>query len=233
MKTNLGFRTGAAFLLCLLSVILLVVVLEGCSRDEAVVAPNLASRGIDSDGIDPEMAAGEVMLASGWEYDQEVELPAKLELLGDKAAHCRIIDWDRQPLVNNIVRYSYTLRVGPGEYDKVRLHRVVKESRPYRPIRTTQSRLRSSRGTGKFQPVVPGRSCWSFRPRPTTEWRSIWPKMTSTSGASTRPTIWCRPKPRTSRSWRTGGCSSMWTICARGWLSPAKHASSRATAVAR
>ncbi len=139
MKTNLGFRAGTAFLLCLLSVILLVVVLEGCSRDEAVVAPNLTSRGIDSDGTDPELAAGEVMLASGWEYDQEVELPAKLEFLGDTVARSRIFDWEREPLVNNIVRYSYVLRVGPGEYDKVRLHRVVKEIKPYRPIRTRKA----------------------------------------------------------------------------------------------
>jgi len=139
MKTRRRFRIGAAFLLCILPAALMFVVFEGCSRDEAVTAPELTSSGINTNGVDPELAAGEVVLASGWEYDPEVELPQKLDLLADKGARYRIVDRQREPLVGDIVRYSYTLRVGPGAHEKVRLHRVVKETQPYQPIRTCKS----------------------------------------------------------------------------------------------
>ena len=139
MKTRNGSRAGAGFLLCILPAALLFVVFEGCSRDESMMAPELTSKGIYSNSIDPELAAGEVVLASGWEYDPDVELPLKLDLLVDKAARCRIVDCEREPLVGDIVRYSYTLHVGPGAHEKIRLHRVVKETEPYLPIRTRES----------------------------------------------------------------------------------------------
>lgn len=53
----------------------------------------------------------------------------------------RIINSDQTVLHGDIVHYRYTLAVGPGQFDKVRLHRVVKESHPYWPVRTVDAVL--------------------------------------------------------------------------------------------
>ena len=45
----------------------------------------------------------------------------------------------RTPVLGDVVAYSVLVRVGPGEHDMIRLHRVVRESRPCVPIRTPQA----------------------------------------------------------------------------------------------
>jgi hypothetical protein len=45
---------------------------------------------------------------------------------------------DRQVIIGDIVHYSFGVRVGPGPFDVIGLHRVVRETRPFRPIRTAQ-----------------------------------------------------------------------------------------------
>ena len=42
----------------------------------------------------------------------------------------------REVISGNIVHYSFEVRFGEGKYDRFRLHRVVKETKPGRPIRT-------------------------------------------------------------------------------------------------
>ena len=49
---------------------------------------------------------------------------------------CRILKLKRSSLSGDIAHYQILVRMGNGPYDVVRLHRVVKESRRYRPIRT-------------------------------------------------------------------------------------------------
>jgi pimeloyl-ACP methyl ester carboxylesterase len=43
---------------------------------------------------------------------------------------------DRTVIRDDIVHYCYDVVVGPGKFDVIRLHRVVKERQPYHPIRT-------------------------------------------------------------------------------------------------
>ena len=47
-----------------------------------------------------------------------------------------IFDASRTKISDDIVHYQYRLRVGPDEFDVVRLHRLVRERKPYRPVRT-------------------------------------------------------------------------------------------------
>lgn len=47
-----------------------------------------------------------------------------------------IVDADRTALQDGIAHYTYDLALGPGEYDVVRLHRIVRERRPNDPART-------------------------------------------------------------------------------------------------
>jgi len=42
----------------------------------------------------------------------------------------------REDLGGKIAHYSFDIRMGPGEYDVVTIHRVVKENKAYKPIRT-------------------------------------------------------------------------------------------------
>jgi hypothetical protein len=42
----------------------------------------------------------------------------------------------REVISGNIVHYSFEVRFGEGKYDRFRLHRVVKEAKPGRPIQT-------------------------------------------------------------------------------------------------
>jgi pimeloyl-ACP methyl ester carboxylesterase len=55
------------------------------------------------------------------------------------AGDCQIQSLQRRVLVGStfgIAEYSFKLRVGPGPYDVIGIHRVVKESSPFLPIRT-------------------------------------------------------------------------------------------------
>lgn len=42
----------------------------------------------------------------------------------------------REELGNGVAHYMYDVQMGPGEFDMVRIHRVVKEHLPYHPVRT-------------------------------------------------------------------------------------------------
>lgn len=57
----------------------------------------------------------------------------------DKSFLGWILNWEREVVVDDIAHYSFQLRVGPGEFDVIGLHRVVRERRPHRPIRTSKA----------------------------------------------------------------------------------------------
>lgn len=48
----------------------------------------------------------------------------------------RIFDVSRTELGDGVAHYQFKLRVGDGAFDVVRVHRVVRERRPHRPVRT-------------------------------------------------------------------------------------------------
>jgi hypothetical protein len=47
--------------------------------------------------------------------------------------------FNRRVLSGDVVEYTLNLRIGAGRYDVIRLHRVVRESEPNRPVRTRES----------------------------------------------------------------------------------------------
>ncbi|HEX5169906.1 MAG TPA: hypothetical protein VFW11_12095 [Cyclobacteriaceae bacterium] len=53
-----------------------------------------------------------------------------------KSFYCLFGHVKRTELANGIAHYEFEIPLGHGSFDIVRLHRVVRESRPYRPIRT-------------------------------------------------------------------------------------------------
>jgi hypothetical protein len=48
---------------------------------------------------------------------------------------------DRTVLGEDVVHYRYDVRVGPGKFDMIRLHRIVRERSPYRPVQTVNGVL--------------------------------------------------------------------------------------------
>lgn len=47
----------------------------------------------------------------------------------------------RKNLVDDIYEYSVVLKVGTGEFDRIGLHRVVKEKKPWIPVKTKKASL--------------------------------------------------------------------------------------------
>ena len=116
-----------------LGVLFLLVI--GCQHDP-ISEPDVPDNGnLSSADLDAELMAGEIMALSGWEYDPEVALPGEMTGGDDKLLGW-ILDWSREELAGDVAHYSFLIRTGPGEYDRIMVHRVVKEHRPYRPIRT-------------------------------------------------------------------------------------------------
>ncbi len=121
-------RFSLFLLLCLT-----VAILTSCSREEAVNAPMSADINLPHLGTNPQLIASEIIQASGWELEQGQDLPA------DKSGPPHLRDYEREMLVGDIAHYWWDIPIGPGEYDMIRLHRVVKEKRPHRPAHTKKS----------------------------------------------------------------------------------------------
>ena len=56
-------------------------------------------------------------------------------------ARCVTASLQRRDLGGGIAEYTFVLRVGPGNFDKLGLHRVVREEAPFRPARTHRAML--------------------------------------------------------------------------------------------
>jgi len=138
MHRILGFS-----LLCLT-----VILPVGCGRDETPTSPATSTAPLANQFLDPDLAAGEIVLASGWEFASDVPLPSRLALLLEKCFGGFIQDFQREVITGDIVHYSIVLAVGPGEFDVIGLHRVVRERRPHVPIKA-QNSLFLVHGMGK------------------------------------------------------------------------------------
>ena len=48
---------------------------------------------------------------------------------------------DRTVLGEDVIHYRFDVVVGGGKFDHIQLHRIVREKRPWQPIRTTTGLL--------------------------------------------------------------------------------------------
>jgi hypothetical protein len=117
-----------------------VLLAAGCQHDPASspVAPGDPFSGFLTDGIDVQLAAAEIVALSGWDTHPDATLPDRLNDLQTKDFGL-ILDWSREVVCGDIVHYEWLLQVGPGQYDQIKVHRVVKELIPQRPIRTANA----------------------------------------------------------------------------------------------
>ena len=106
---------------------LVILVLVSCSSERGVEP--FSSEPVVQ--LDPEFIAEELVAQTGWpDVDDQIRLP---EGCGN------IIEIDREEVAPGIAHYSYVLKVGEGEYDNIKLHRVIRETEPYRPIKTCKN----------------------------------------------------------------------------------------------
>jgi hypothetical protein len=122
-----------------LFLVLAVTLMAGCANERDRSAPTAPVGAPPNANLDPVGVAADIARQAGWAI--EIEEPSEGMIApslpvpgGDKA-----LLMQRQVLVGNIVHYSIRVRVGPGAHDVFGLHRVVREARPYQPIRTSKS----------------------------------------------------------------------------------------------
>ncbi|MEJ2218098.1 MAG: hypothetical protein P8099_15930 [Gemmatimonadota bacterium] len=97
-----------------------------CAKRAAIVVGAVLALGLLSAACTDEPAAP---LASAVRPNLD-----KLQNLGPQ-----ILSSQRIPLQDGIVHYTYDVAVGTGQYDVIRLHRVVRESRPDKPVATADA----------------------------------------------------------------------------------------------
>lgn len=114
-----------------------LILLPGCS-EERPVAPEPPSSG--QQGPDLTATAQEVIAAFSWDLAPPDVLPKALAEPGSETAvpsgeGLRCWSFEREVITGDIAHYSMQVQIGPGDYDVIGLHRVVREKRPGKPIR--------------------------------------------------------------------------------------------------
>jgi hypothetical protein len=116
--------------------LLLTLVLVGCSREDPA-APRLDAT--LTSGLDAQLVAGDIIGQASWEYGDGMQAPEKSSGGGNPPPDGQILSVERNEIGDGIVHYAFQIQVGPGIYDVIGLHRVVKERGHCRPIRTHKS----------------------------------------------------------------------------------------------
>jgi hypothetical protein len=110
-----------------------LVLAFGCSRESDLMDPSGHSADIQA-RVDPEAAAMEIVNAFGWTVDPKEGQP-DLVSYPDGI----VVEFSREDLGDGIAHYKAVLQIGPGPYDRIGLHRVVKERKPDFPIKTPKT----------------------------------------------------------------------------------------------
>ncbi len=118
------------FFAILLSVMILVV---GCSTERTTAPPPEPFP--DQSSLIRDQATAEILAMTGWPLDKN-EVPPQAD--PDKSFNL-IVDYDCQEVAPGIMHYRWEVRVGWAAEDVIALHRVVKEGRRGRPIRTKKT----------------------------------------------------------------------------------------------
>ncbi len=123
----------------LVACVLFLLPVLGCQEDTPL-SPVVEQPDPAQGYVDPEQIALAVMASTGWPAVDEAGNPVELDsgqvVSPDK---CHVIFTGRKVVHGDVVHYGFLLRVGPGEYDVIGLHRVVRERRPGVPIHTARS----------------------------------------------------------------------------------------------
>jgi len=102
-----------------------------CDKDDEPTAEEKQiEKIIDETPVDPYTVAKKLVDLAGW--PEEVELDFEL-------GNIQLLNYKREVIVNDIVHYSFEVAVGTNQYDKVGIHRLVKETTPGQPLVTEKA----------------------------------------------------------------------------------------------
>lgn len=96
-----------------------------CMSDE--LKKEILEKIIADTPIDPYSVASQLVGQAGWPLLADVDIPT---------SPITLMNYERQVISGNIVHYKFEIAVGSGQYDKIGIHRVVKEMAPNVPIVT-------------------------------------------------------------------------------------------------
>lgn len=122
-----------------LSVLLIAALfMVGCEKDHTLAPQPEASV---TEGVttleNAEAVAMEMIALSGWSEEVEGSSPSQMDL--EKSLAGGVISCERLHITGDVYHYRYRVKVGHGQYNRIGLHRVVRENRPHRPIRTAKA----------------------------------------------------------------------------------------------
>jgi len=108
------------FLLWALCLLMSPLFFVSCDKDDEPTAEEKQiEKIIDETPVDPYTIAKKLVDQAGW--PEEVELDFEL-------GNIQLLNYKREVIVNDIVHYSFEVAIGTNQYDKVGIHRLVKET---------------------------------------------------------------------------------------------------------
>lgn len=141
----------------ILSVLLLVfLAFSGCQK-ESPFAPVVKQENETASIEKAEQIALEMIKLSNWEIDPGTKTTDGSEISLEKVACGRLKMIHREHIAGDIFHYSYVMSVGSHPLDRIGIHRVIKETRHQRPIRTEKNILLQHGDCKDFQSMfLPG-----------------------------------------------------------------------------
>lgn len=127
-------KTLATFLW--IGLLLTVIALPtSCTKEfSSTPSPDASQAVLDVEGL----GAG-LITAAGWVGEMEDGTPVEVRALRSNPQGDMVRLIDSEVIVGDVVHYEFRARVGPGLYDEIGIHRVVRERQPDRPIRSKRS----------------------------------------------------------------------------------------------
>ena len=126
-------------LFTLITVLLFFLALvTGCQK-KSPVTPDQKEGNTTTSLEKAEVIALELIEQSEWELDPQEKMSDGKEASLEKVTCRWFRDFERHVISGNIVHYKILVQIGPGAYDVIAIHRVVKERRPFKPIRSKKN----------------------------------------------------------------------------------------------
>jgi len=124
-----------------LSVSILAFLLVSSCEKKDPLAPELkpTETSVASDVEIPELIARELVALSNWPVDENADMQGSSINALEKQTYTRITNFQRIPITGQIVHYKFQVVIGPGQYDVIGVHRVIKERRPFWPERSLKA----------------------------------------------------------------------------------------------
>jgi hypothetical protein len=111
-------------------------------------------------GIAPEVEAQAwaILEQIGWPLEASEGELARAGMGQSHENPTRVFEFERAVITEDVVHYSFNVPTGPGEYDRIGVHRVVRESSPYHPVRTDEALFLLHGDLKRFETMfTPGR----------------------------------------------------------------------------